>query len=347
MSILLRRSRRRFCARDGRVFWSFHNFDFAPRINFVQKNNIVTPFAPFVQPKLKLATAAGCWRKTTIRSANLVWHVSCSFDTIPARIFMNIQKFSATRYSKQSQQFSLSFDLLRHAVTELKGQGIRRFMEKMRLPEINKLNKANEALAKIEPDKSLVQWLAVRGKDRLKKKMSRDLPVSPTLRWAEYKGQARLALNSSELIIRIALFEALLKDIHRQALVAKPQLLSLCKPNRPVPMKNIFQGGFERFKFSEIDRQVREMDRLKTKEKAKFFRERLKLAWHRNLDEERDIVKRIDELINLRHILAHSDHSSPSAFVTDNDIKDARTLLKKVSEHCISAAIKNYPDYFS
>jgi hypothetical protein len=260
---------------------------------------------------------------------------------------MTINKFSTKRYGEQSQQFSLSFDLLRHAVTELKGQGIRRFMEKMRLPEINKLNKANEALAKIEPDKSLVQWLAVRGKDRLKKKMSRDLPVSPTLRWAEYKGQARLALNSSELIIRIALFEALLKDIHRQALVAKPQLLSLCKPNRPVPMKNLFQGGFERFKLSEIDRQVREMDRLKTKEKAKFFRERLKLPWHESLGEERDIVKRVDELINLRHILVHSDHSSPSAFVTDSDIKDARILLQKIPKNCIWAALKIYPDYFS
>jgi hypothetical protein len=96
-----------------------------------------------------LAAAAGCWRKTTIRSANLVWHVSCSFDTIPARIFMNIQKFSATRYSEQSQQFSLSFDILRHALKDLKGASIRRFMEKMRLPEINKLNKARILLQKV------------------------------------------------------------------------------------------------------------------------------------------------------------------------------------------------------
>jgi hypothetical protein len=258
---------------------------------------------------------------------------------------MIIQKFSTKRYCEQFQQFSLSFDILRHALNELKGEGIRRFMEKMRLPEIKKLNKTLEIISKIEP--SIVEGCALLGRSRLKKKMSRDLPLTPTLRWAEYKGQAHLALNSSELIIRIALFEALLKDIHRQALVAKPQLISLCKPNRPVPMKDLFQGGFERFKFSEIDRQVREMDRLKTKEKAKFFRERLKLAWHRNHDEERDIVKRIDELINLRHILVHSDHSDPSAFVTDNDIKDARTILKKVPESCVSAALKNYSDYFS
>ena len=260
---------------------------------------------------------------------------------------MTINKFSTKRYGELSQQFSLSFDLLRHALKELKGEAIRRFMKKMRLPEIKKLNKKLEIIAKIEPDPSSVGDFASRWGSQLKKKMSRDLPITPTLRWAEYKGQAQLVLNSSELVIRIALFEALLKDIHRQALVAKPQLLSLCKPNRPVPMKNIFQGGFERFKFSEIDRQVREMDRLKTKEKAKFFRERLKLAWHRNLDEERVSVKRIDELINLRHILAHSDHSSPSAFVTDNDIKDARTLLKRVPDNCISTALKIYPDYFS
>ena len=62
---------------------------------------------------------------------------------------MTINKFSTKRYGEQSQQFSLSFDLLRHAVTELKGQGIRRFMEKMRLPEINKLNKARILLQKV------------------------------------------------------------------------------------------------------------------------------------------------------------------------------------------------------
>jgi hypothetical protein len=37
--------------------------------------------------------------------------------------------------------------------------------------------------------------------------MAEELPVTPTLKWAEYKGHALLGLNTSELITRIALFE--------------------------------------------------------------------------------------------------------------------------------------------
>jgi hypothetical protein len=252
---------------------------------------------------------------------------------------MTNNKFSRKRYDNQSQQLSLIFDLLRHSLKELNNPGFRRFMENMRLPEKARLNKLLAIMSQIET--GLITSEVTR---RHSKEMSRNLPVTRTLKWVEYKGQALLALNSSELIIRIALFEAFLKDIHRQALLAKPQLLSLCKPNRPVQLKDIFQGGFERFKLSEIDRQVRETDRLTIKDKARFFRQRLKLPWYKNLDGERDLLKRIEELFNLRHKLVHSD---PSASVTDNIIKDARDVLKKVSFNCVWAAAKIYPDHFA
>lgn len=257
---------------------------------------------------------------------------------------MTIRKFSTTCYNEQSEQFSYSFDILRHSIDNLKGKSLRDFMEKMRLPEIDKLNKRLEFFQKITDDKDEFDSLSNHLKRKHEKKMSTVLPVTPTLRWTEYKGQALLAVNSGELIIRVALFEAFLKDIHRQALIAKPQLLSLCKPNRPIPLKDIFHGGYEQFKFVEIDRQVREADRLTTKEKVKFFRQRLKLPWYDKLDLERNHVKRIEELINLRHKLVHSE---PNAYITDNDVKDARKLFKEVPENCVWTGTKVYSDFFS
>ena len=252
---------------------------------------------------------------------------------------MTNKKFSRKRYDYQSKQLSLIFDLLRHSLTELTDQGFRRFMEKKRLPENATLNRALAVMAKMETG-----LVASEVKRRHGKEMSRNLPVTRTLKWEEYKGLARLGLKSSELIIRVAHFEAFLKEIHQQALVAKPQLLSLCKPNRPIPLKDIFQGGYERFKFNEIDRQVRETDRLTTKDKARFFRQRLKLPWHENFDKERDLVKRIERITNMRHNLVHSD---PSESVTDNVIKDARELFKEVPANCVRAAVKIFPDYFA
>jgi|SRR5271170_1906779 len=247
------------------------------------------------------------------------------------------KKLSLDRYRDQSDWLSLIFDLLRHSLNGLGDKGFRRFMENARRPKDAKLERV---LAFINNHPEIETGLIPSEiKQRHRKKMSEQLPVTRSLKWAEYKGHALLGLNSSELIIRIALFETFLKEIHRQTLLAKPQLLCLIKPNRQIALKEIFHGGFERFKMAEIDRQVREGDRLTTKDKAKFFQRRLKLPWGKDSD-----VARIEYLINLRHELVHDNHSAP---VTDNDIKDTRELLLKILSNCINEAAKVYPAYFT
>jgi hypothetical protein len=248
---------------------------------------------------------------------------------------------SMTRYRDQAKHISRTFDLMRHSVKELGQRGFRRFIEIARNPEISACEKAIGLIGKMS--------LAPGGTDiddikrKKLKKISDDLPLTPTLKWAEYKRRALLDINSSELIIRVALFEAFLKEIHRQILLASPQLLSQCKPNRPIPLKDISQGGFERFKSDEIDRQVREMDRLKTKAKAKFFRRQLRLPWGIMPNVESEVVEEIKELIELRHKVIHMDYLTP---VSDKNVKDARQLLLKVPESCIRAAERIYPTHF-
>jgi hypothetical protein len=134
-----------------------------------------------------------------------------------------------------------------------------------------------------------------------------------------------------------------MKEIHRQSLLANPVLISLVKPKRSVSLREIFRGGFERFKVGEIDRQVRETDRLTTKDKARFFQRRLKLPWGSTTNKESDVVKRIDNLIRLRHQLVHFDYST---HVSDQDIKDSRQLLLEVQYTCFSGAEKIYATHF-
>jgi hypothetical protein len=262
----------------------------------------------------------------------------------PAMDNMNTpsKKLSAVRYRDQSKHLSRIFDLIRHSLKELGNKGFRRFIENARDPEISACEKAHGLLSKMSLDPAGIDIDDI--KRRKLKKISEDLPLTPTLKWAEYKGHALLGLNSSELIIRVALFEAILKDIHRQTLLANQKLLSLCKPNRPIPLKDIFRAGFERFKFTEIDRQVREADRLKTSEKARFFQRRLKLPWNNDPEVERDLVKRIDQLIRLRHELVHCDYGT---HVRDKDVSDARQLFLRVPETCVFTAAKIYHTHFA
>ena len=244
-------------------------------------------------------------------------------------------KLALANYRNEFEHFTLVFDLVRHSLRELGDAGFRRFMESARRPKEARLAKIITFINTQQPDLTdIVAGL----QQRHRKEMSAKLPVTRSLKWAEYRGHAFLGLNGSELILRVARFEAFLKEIHMHALFGKPQLLSLCKPNRPIALKDIFRGGFERFKMSEIDRQVREADRLSVKEKAKFFARRLKLRWGADSD-----VARISELVELRHSLVHQ---IPTAFVSDKSISDARRLLLSVPQECFKQAAKIYPSHF-
>ena len=234
---------------------------------------------------------------------------------------------SFEKYRDESDGFTLIFDLLRHSLQELGDESFRRFMKSTRGPiEAN--------LAKILALVVVSDDIATFVKRTHKKKMSAKFPITPTLRWAEYKGQAQLGLNACELILRVALFESFMKEIHRAVLMRKPELLSYVKPNRPVKLKDLFKGGFERFKVEEIDRQVREADRLRTKEKAKFFQRRLKLAWASD-----DRTNRVVELIDLRHGLVHQNPSQP---ISDKDIQDSRRLFLSIPQDCSTKMAKLY-----
>jgi hypothetical protein len=237
-------------------------------------------------------------------------------------------------YDKNFDSVTFLFDLLRHSLEELGTAGLRRYMQRLRMHRETQFKKligflsADPSLASIIPDTE----------KHHKKRLSADLPITPSRQWAENKGHAFLALNAGELVLRVALFEGFLKEIHRHALLAKPQLLGHVKPDRTVSLKDLFRGGFERTKAEEISRQVREADRLRTKERAKFFDNRLQLKWGDDA-----CIKRVCALIDLRHQLVHQ---SPDKAVTPKDIEDLRKLFRTVPRACFDKAAVVYATHF-
>ena len=244
-------------------------------------------------------------------------------------------KLEFSTHERKLQSVTFTFDLLRQALKEFTDAGFRRYMESLRKPRDAKLKLAIQFFS---ADPALVTSIPDLTKHH-KRHLSAELPVTPSLKWAEKRGQAQLALNASELVLRVALFEAFLKDIHRCTLLARPELLAHVKLNRSVSLKELFKGGFERFRFDEANRQVREADRLPTKERAKFFQRRLKLRWGDDIT-----IERIHELIQIRHDLVHS---SPDRPVLDKNIQDARQIFRSVARTCFDKACGLYPKNFS
>jgi hypothetical protein len=171
------------------------------------------------------------------------------------------------------------------------------------------------------------------------RKLSASLPATPNIKWTELRGDAQFYLNSAELILLIAFFEAFMKQIHKQVLLAKPILLACIKPKRPIKLKELFRNGFERIKIDETSRQVREADRLPTKDKAIFFQRKLKLGWGDDIP-----MDRVSELIEQRHKIVHMTHDWP---ITDKDVKDARKLFLAIPKECINKATKIYSTHFA
>jgi NDP-sugar pyrophosphorylase family protein len=165
-------------------------------------------------------------------------------------------KLEFSRHQSKLHSVTFTFDLLRWALKELSDAGFRRYMESLRKQKDARFKAAIKFFS-ADPYFTLdIQDLA----KRHRRSLSAKLPVTPSLKWSENKGHAQLALNASELVLRVALFEAFLKEIHHQALLAEPKLLAHVKPNRSVSLKDLFRTGFEQFRCEEAHRQVREAD---------------------------------------------------------------------------------------
>lgn len=247
-------------------------------------------------------------------------------------------KFAIQSFLNDFAYFTLIFDLLRHSIGELSDAGFRRYMEKARMiikaRQQQDVKDVQDGPTDPEVTELVLRFLRMMFPDEYA-----HLPLTPNIKWAEYKGDARLGVNAGELLLRVSLFEGVMKDIHRHILLANPSLLAKLKPKEVVKFRVLFSGGFERTLFEAVDQQVRELDRMPTKKRASFYQEKLQLSWGDDVK-----VKRITELIDKRHKLVHVD---PQHTVTDKDIEDARELFCTVPHACFTKARLRYGSHFA
>jgi len=147
-------------------------------------------------------------------------------------------------------------------------------------------------------------------------------------------------INASELLIRVAHFEAFMKDIHLEVLRAKPALLGEIRPKREVKYEDVFKTGvsYTDFQNQECMREVEEVDRLGISKRAKYFLDNLKLRWCDDTN-----LELLVDVMDLRNQLSHETPSHP---VEKEFLDKAIDLLRSIPSSCIHEAEKLYPGRF-
>ena len=159
-------------------------------------------------------------------------------------------------------------------------------------------------------------------------------------------------LNQTEIILACAFFEAEMKDIHRHCLCAKPRLL---RGDKEIALGRLITNGEDAVLGEEIEAEVERIDRQSTKERAKYFSEKLSLKWGdpklfrqfyrlKSSEDHKDVVLKIEKYSNLRHKIVHED---TDYVVKQDELSEARSYFTFLPSFCCEQAVKLYPSHFA
>lgn len=183
-----------------------------------------------------------------------------------------------------------------------------------------KLNRLDSGLKKLSPgvmEQQDVEELKAFALKRARKKFA---PRNRRI----YSETIQDGTNASELLIRIAHFEAFMKDIHTEVLCAKPALLAKIRPSREVKYEHIFTESptFKAILDQQIQREVEEVDRLSFQKRAEYFDKQLNLPM---ADEA--TLKFVGDMMKVRNEISHEN---PLKTVSPADLSKATTVLKQI-----------------
>lgn len=220
----------------------------------------------------------------------------------------------------------LQFDLARKALVSFqdKPEAVERYIE-------GELEEVRKSIIKENEDQTdqLKQHLAFMRE--MTESYFNSVKASIPARVAEVENR----LNQNEFISLVTLFEGFIKDIHRQVLRQKPELL---RADRQIPLGRVIAIEKEKLIEEEIEREVQILDRKNVEEKVKYFRERLRIDWF-----DGTIVPLLARVLELRNVILHVD---PNKKIEVLDIGLANTVCFTIPWVSVAQAAVLYPSGF-
>ncbi len=149
-------------------------------------------------------------------------------------------------------------------------------------------------------------------------------------------GEIENRLNQNELIMKVSLFEILLKDIHREILKQKTSLL---QSDRKIPLGKLIHGGQDKLIDEEIERAVNILERKNIRDIAQHFKDHLNVDW----TFDGHILPIVEHVLSLRNKILHEE---PDVKVGNDDCFHAITIYMAISLVAIAQCAILYPGGF-
>jgi hypothetical protein len=149
--------------------------------------------------------------------------------------------------------------------------------------------------------------------------------------------QFLLRLNQNELVLKVALFETFLKNVHRTVLRRNPRLLRGDKT--PILLGDLVDRGFDAIIEEEIESRLVAIDRKPVHARAEYFRDRLQAPWG-----PLELVNAAHWSTKLRNRILHED---PDAKVSPEDLNDTVIMALCISGFVCQSLVERHPDAFN
>ncbi len=143
-------------------------------------------------------------------------------------------------------------------------------------------------------------------------------------------------LEQNEFIIRMALFESFMKDVHCEALRQKPTLL---KPTRQIPLGRLLAVGLGSILEEEIEREVHSLSRMDAKSKSDYFKNTLGIDY--SFDDK--IIPLVEGAVATRNKILHED---PDAEIDRFAYVSVRIIGLAIPLFCVAQGSILYPGGF-
>jgi hypothetical protein len=233
-------------------------------------------------------------------------------------------------YTDRLELMDIQYRLIRFAIGKLSASQRQSFFSHLKAERMSPVQRAlDSALGHQENLKDQIPGIISRVERSLRPKYSKK-----TQRF--YFEFLEDGINASELLIRVAHFEAFMKDIHTEVLRSAPCLLGSTNPGRQIKFEKLFIPGrtFNDFLLQEINREVRSVDRESLMFRANYFADHLKLPWC-----SKDDLELLDQVSDTRNKLSHEQPSLP---VSPQFLERASKLMGNIPYCCFTAAKKRY-----
>ena len=233
-------------------------------------------------------------------------------------------------YTDRLELIDIQYRLIRFAVGKLSASQRHNFFTQLKAEWMSFLQRSlDSAIGHVENLKDQIPRI-ISGVERLVRPKYSKKPQRFYLKFLED------GINASELLIRVAHFEAFMKNIHTEVLRSAPYLLGSTNPGRQIKFEKLFIPGrtFNDFLLEEINREVRSIDRESLMFRANYFANHLKLPWC-----NKDDLEFLDQVSDTRNKLSHEQPSLP---VSPSFLEKASKLMRAIPVCCFDAAKKRY-----